>query len=164
VKGVIEGGSAGRRELREGSSEIGLVVEMARWTGGRVTVRAMRQAGRAERREGGGVWGAGISSRGGFAGSSPIGGCAGVEMSERESEQLTSERYIYIGMYIHIYIYMYIPMYASVRACVYIYIYIYISPPPYGGTDTDRAAARRDAEKIPGGMERDEGAVRGGGK
>lgn len=29
-------------------------------------------------------------------GSSPIGGCAGVEMSERESEQLTSERYVYI--------------------------------------------------------------------
>jgi len=29
VKGVIEGGSARRRELRESLSEIGLVVEMA---------------------------------------------------------------------------------------------------------------------------------------
>jgi len=55
---------------------------------------------------------------------------------------------------------MYIPMYASVRA----YVYMYISSPPYGGTDTDRAEARRDAGNVPGGIERDEGVVRGGGK
>jgi len=72
-----------------------------------LTVRMMRQGTKDRRERKRRVWGAGISSRGGFAGSSPIGGCAGVEMSERESEQLTSEWYV-LHIYIYIYIYMYI--------------------------------------------------------
>lgn len=86
-------------------------------------------------------------------------------MSERESEQLTSERCIYIYS-------IYIAMYTNIRGyvCIYVHVYMcvcmymYISLPPYGGTDTDRAEVRRDARKVPGGMERDEGAMRGGGK
>lgn len=45
---------------------------------------------------------------------------------------------------------MYIAMYASVRA----YVYMYIFPLPYRGTDRDRAKARRDAGKVPGGKRR----------
>lgn len=52
-------------------------------------------------------------------------------------------------------------MYASVKA----YIYTYISPSrdTEGRTQTG-AEVRRDVGKVSGGMERDEGAMRGGGK